>query len=635
MKSKRMTLAILLSLTIAMALLGSGPILAATADEQDLASAVPIGSSEPEQAFQLIIRTTDYNTTFQLPTSSRLNGINSVKPYNWLIDWGDGVIENRSGTSSPYGGIPHVYALPGDYSITIKPYGSTEAWMAAFGFYGTGQGSSSTSNKNLLIGAPSFITPQMTRTTAQIEGSEPAPEYEWGYTFYECTNLIEGPAFAGWEEVTTAGFYFASLMYTNCYRLTTLHTGFGFPQNLTTVGDGFACLMFANCISLTELPAGFNFPQNLTKAGYGFAIEMFIHCENLTTLPAGFNFPQHLTAVGDRFASSMFFYCKSLTTLPAGFNLPQNLTAVGDRFAGDLFYVCSSLTTLPTGFSFPQGLTQVGADFAYRMFDNCDSLTTLPAGFNLPQGLTAVGDNFALCLFNNCPSLAQLPISFNLPQELTEVGNFFVAQMFTNCTSLTTLPAGFNFPSKLTVAGHNFACDMFTNCTSLTALPAGFNLPQGLTQVGARFAWHLLNGAGSPEFQINDELRCPAGIPAACEDAFYQAFQLSDQAPFQNRSAASIIGDCTTPNTPRETFDSHFADIAYIPANWGGGRSPLIPGSGDLNGDGLVTMDEVVICAQVSIGYISLSPELLAVIDMDSDSYITMADVIIILKKTV
>jgi hypothetical protein len=59
------------------------------------------------------------------------------------------------------------------------------------------------------------------------------------------------------------------------------------------------------------------------------------------------------------------------------------------------------------------------------------------------------------------------------------------------------------------------------------------------------------------------------------------------------------------------------------------------PGSGDINGDGVVTMGEALTVAQVIVGssVIKLSPEQLAAADMDNDGVLTMADVVLIMRK--
>jgi hypothetical protein len=115
------------------------------------------------------------------------------------------------------------------------------------------------------------------------------------------------------------------------------------------------------------------------------------------------------------------------------------------------------------------------------------------------------------------------------------------------------------------------------------------------------------------------------------------AFNLSDNAPMQNRTAASIIGSCPEPSDSRFTFNDKFADLPYIAVNWGGeGLTPPTvgaPGSGDLNGDGAVTMDEATIAARAAMGLASLTSAETAALDMDFDGVLTMTDVMIVVRK--
>ncbi|MCL2136742.1 MAG: leucine-rich repeat protein [Coriobacteriia bacterium] len=972
------------SLVVAMAMLGQlaglayGEVVPAGAGN---AQAAPLAVAEDNPRFQLTVTIPAGGATFILPTSSNLGGMVAGKPYNWLVDWGDGNTELAQGESSSGGGVTHGYGVAGDFTITITPNGQIWAWLAAFGFTRVAsgfEGSNAATNKELVTSVAGPLTPEMTRNYAQLTGAQAAPDYEWAYMFYGCTNMREVPSVEGWELIESTGHlfafsmfvncssllhltnsfnlpegilstgsYFASYMFTRCTNLTSLparfnlpqgitHTDvdfaynmfsechslkslpavFNLPQHITEADEGFAVCMFAECYSIERLPAGFNLPQDMSKVGSYFASSMFFRCESLIDLPEGFNLPPAITEVDDAFAAGMFSWCYSLNSLPEGFNLPQGITlagrdfaremftssgsssfqvnsqfcfpltiaadcpdafyrtfllndavpvqnrtatsiigscptplderetfgrcfpdygslplnwggarpvevepvlriairipvrnfsfvlptsgylnssyygmpynwyiswgdgnsevssgfsesnsgiahtyagtgdytvtirpvgsneawlaafgfagtenygskalltgvldplrpemtrtkaqidgslappdnewyrafincaylttiptfegweaigSVGDNFASEMFSDCYSLVTLPDNFNLPQGLTRAGDNFAALMFSNCTNLVTLSPGFNLPQGLTEVGDSFASGLFRTCggiralptgftfpqgltkvgdnfartmflfcTSLDMLPLGFNLPQGLTRAGDYFASDMFSSCTSLISLPEGFNLPPGITETGDWFAGYLFYNCLSLTNLPLGFNLPQGITSVGERFAVGMFRGAGSSHFHINDEFCLPAGVPAECEYAFGMAFVLSNNAPVQNRTAASIIGSCPSPNAERHAFDTHYIDIDFIPVNWGGGglTPPPVgePGSGDLNGDGLVTMDEVIITLWATIGSVPLSREQIAAIDMDFDGEITMGDVILTLQKTV
>ena len=672
------------------------PVALAFGDVESVTKA-PVSSQLAENEFQLMISVPADGTTFILPASSTLGGRNFSNPYNWAIDWGDGGSETVAGMSSVNGGVSHTYLSAGDYTITITPNGSTEAWFAAFGFSQGSSGANSSVNKSMVVGAAGQVTPQMIRTAAQLDGRQPAPDYEWAYVFYQCPNLAQAPLYTNWDSILSVGDYFAGCMFDGCSSLESLPAGFNLPQNITsfdtdfaygmfenctslkslpdgfnlpqklttngsslansmfygctsleylpagfnlsqnmrTVGGFYAADMFYGCVSLASLPDGFNLPQQLTSAGNFFADAMFLGCRSLEFLPAGFNLPQNLTSVGDFFVQSILRGCNNLASLPVGFNLPQKVTSTGDYFASNMLNGCSSLTSLPEGFNLPQSLSSVRNNFAAYMFYVCSSLESLPEGFNLPQGIKTAGDLFAYYTFYGCSSLKELPSGFNLPPGLTSVGDFFAAYMFDRCPSLVGLPDEFNLPQGLTSVGSRFAANMFEDCPSLQGLPAEFNLPQGLTSVGSQFAYRMFYGAGGSGFQINEGFQLPAVVLSISPWAFYQTFQLSENAPMQNRTAASIIGNCPTPDRLYFTFDDHFPDIDGIDIKWGGGLIVLIPGTGDLSGDGVVTMDEVLTTAQAALADIGLSTEQLAVIDMDGDGFITMADVLMVYQLAV
>ena len=651
--------------------------------------------------FQMLIETPADAISFKLPTNSYLNDSYDGKPYSWQIDWGDEVIQVSTGFSSENGGITHLYHHAGSYVITITPSGSTEAWLAAFGFGVSWFNDDIHFNHSMVKAILSPIRPEMTRSQAQIDGRSPAPSYEWANGFTYCSGLIQAPVFTGWGGVKSVGDYFAYRMFNFCGSLKSLPDGFTLPPDLLYVGSNFADSMFNYCWSLESLPTGFNLPQGLSWVGNGFAQWMFYNCNKLNNLPDGFNLPPGITEVGDYFAHQMFDDCWALTALPDGFNLPQGLTRVGDNFADAMFYYCNSLEYLPEGFTYPPGIIEVGDAFAFGLLGSCTSLVSLPEGFNLPQGITTAGHSFARSLFRDCPilrelpegfnlppdlttvdwcfvadmfagcmSLQRLPDGFNLPQGITSIGDYFAMEMFLYCYDLERLPEGFNLPPSITTAQEYFSFSMFAYCDSLEGLPEGFNLPQGVTtaglafaygllgecprlaglpdgfnlpqgieQAGGSFAAFLLYHSGNPTFQINEGFSFPAGIPAYTDGAYYNALWLSVIAPAQNRTAASIIGDCPTPATPRYCFSNHYSDIDYIAVNWGGGglTPPSVgaPGSGDLNGDGFVTMDEVLICARAALDDIGLNPSQLAAIDMDRDGVITMADVMLIYRVSV
>ncbi|MCL2135912.1 MAG: leucine-rich repeat protein [Coriobacteriia bacterium] len=634
-----------LAMTIAMvmiiAALGTLPGLA-LADDQEPADTI-VGDIEPTDVyippFKITVQTKELNQVFILPTASYFGGSFDGKSYNWQIDWGDRMVEDHVGTSSDGGGIKHTYVRPGVHEITLRPNGSPEAWLSAFGFDTNDTGSNAAENKAMVVSVPCYIVPEMTRTTDQIQGITRPPDYEWFATFYQCVNLTQAPLFAEWEGITAVGNHFANYMFSYCSSLVGLIDGFNLPDHLVAAGDSFASGMFSGCTSLAALPNSFNLPQSLTRVGNNFALRMFFDCESLPELPVGFNLPPLLSQVGYSFAQDMFYSCSHLTGLPKGFNIPQNITDVGNNFLDGLFGACTQLASVPEGFNLPQGIEIANDGFAYYMFGNCAKLEKLPSSFNLPQQIYKVGDDFVWGMFSDCYSLSELPPEFNLPKNISAAGNGFAWGLFAYCGNLAYLSKEFNLPQGLETVGVNFAGSMFFKCAGLIALPDAFNLPKGITQAGNGFASFMFYGAGSEVFQMNKEFFFPVGVSVRPEQTFYQTLVLSDKAPLQIRTAESIIGACRTPMTNRYTFNECFPDIKTIPVNWGGGglTPPEMgdPGSGDLNGDGFVTMDEVIIALNATTFVTSLSEAQLAIIDMDHDGVITMMDVILMLKKTV
>ncbi|MCL2135915.1 MAG: leucine-rich repeat protein [Coriobacteriia bacterium] len=605
-------LAAALSLVMMTALLGNAPIVAFADDSYQLSgeeqASLPYPGIDSPGLFALVVLTSTDDCTFILPTSSYLNGTADYKQYDWSINWGDGSQQVESGTSSLGGGIDHVYARPGTYTVIIQAHGPSEAWLAAFGFHGGNTNANAQANKDMVIALLTPFRPEMTRTAEQIAGTSTPPDFEWEEAFVECTNLAQTSGFKGWDSVSSIGNDFAAYMFYQCVSLAFLSNDFNLPQAVSSVGSTFLSSMFNQCVSLSGFPDGFNLPQGIASAPNDFASSMFYNCSSLKGLPAGFNLPQGLSSVGANFAESIFANCSSLTSLPNGFTFPQGIQTVGDYFARFTFYGCTNLIRLPDQFNFPQAITRVYNDFGYGMFYACRSLEGLPAGFNFPAGISAIGISFA-------------------------------NRMFYECSSLTRLPDGFTFPQGITAANNSFAVLMFYYCRSLSYLPTGFNLPQSIISVGTSFAERLFLDAGSNSFQINQDFCLPAGLANTGVNVLYQSFYLSDLAPIQNRAAALIIGSCLTPTTNRFTFDGHFRDIYYVPLNWGGSGMALpdtgAPGSGDLNGDGVVTMDEVVVCLQSTTSPIALSAGQYAAIDMDFDGVLTMSDVIMVLQRTI
>ena len=319
--------------------------------------------------------TLEAGESFTIPTSG--GGPDGGKSYNWNISWGDGVDSFGSTGSSSVtsSGISHTFTAAGTYTITITPAAGNDAWLAAFGFYSNLSGANAATNKAKVKAILAELTPLMTRTTEQIAGNT-APDYEWAYAFYECTNLNStGPGFSNdWNDITKVGNNFADQMFANCSSSSfTMNALFNLPSGITTTEDAFAYQRFSGCSDdAFNMNDAFNLPVGITTVGDLFVSGMLNGCSGAAfTMNDVFNFPSGITTAGSDFASSMFNQCSGANfSMNSSFNLPLEITSVGSDFLSSMFGQCSgSAFEVNDVFTFLQsdyGKTVIHLTNAYR-----------------------------------------------------------------------------------------------------------------------------------------------------------------------------------------------------------------------------------------------------------------------------
>jgi hypothetical protein len=166
-------------------------------------------------------------TTINTNTVSiRTDGINGGREqyqnqiYNWIIDWGDGLITTETGKGGKGSVIKHTYVASAEYTITIYPNGpETQGWFNAFR-------------------APVEIK---TIDSAQQISSvmRTMNKYSHYKMFCDCHSLTSIPA--GLLPATTLAEYCYSYMFSNCSSLTTIPEGL-LPA--TTLAEGCYEKMF-------------------------------------------------------------------------------------------------------------------------------------------------------------------------------------------------------------------------------------------------------------------------------------------------------------------------------------------------------------------------------------------------------
>ena len=181
---------------------------------------------------------------------------------------------------------------------------------------------------------------------ASFANARPTSCYEW---FYRCGSLtdIEGIEYLNTENVTNM-----SLMFSNCWELTTLDVSKFDTKNVTDMSH-----MFHRCFVLTTLDiSNFNTKNVTNMSG------MFWGCAALTTLDLSHFDTQNVTDM-----NGMFCNCSALTTLDVSNFDTKNVTNMSEMFMG-----CSALTTLDVSSFDTKNVTDMS-----NMFWGCAALTTL------------------------------------------------------------------------------------------------------------------------------------------------------------------------------------------------------------------------------------------------------------------
>lgn len=215
---------------------------------------------------------------------------------DYVIDWGDGVLDNASGVGSKT--YNHTYATSGKYQVEIKncknitKCNGNSACLVAYWSIGNSKVSSLNFGnlKNLSCVGSNIFKNDKTRDS-------------FNSCFSNCSNLTSIPAELFGSCTKALDF---SNCFSNCSNLKSIPTGLF--DNCTAMYRLERC--FYHCDALTTIPAGLF--DNCTEMIY-FS-ECFYYCINITTIPSGLF--DNCTKV--KYFYGCFQYCKNLTTIPSG-----------------------------------------------------------------------------------------------------------------------------------------------------------------------------------------------------------------------------------------------------------------------------------------------------------------------------
>ena len=249
---------------------------------------------------QTNVDTNGTDKTFSIPTSRAYS-------YDWVIGWDDGTSQHVSGTGEANSeGIPHEYAVAGEYQIIIMPAGDENEWLRAFGFNNNTNGANATANKQKMVSPDSPLTVAM----CAAPGATTVGNSVFQSMFYGCDGIgfTMGTNFGfvpEWNNVTTVGNNFCFSMFGTCKGSSfNMATGFNLPQGITSVGSQFCMLMFTDCIGDAFTMNGvFNIPPGITGVSSNgqfldqtFARDSGNNLNNRFKVNGIFQFPQGLNS---------------------------------------------------------------------------------------------------------------------------------------------------------------------------------------------------------------------------------------------------------------------------------------------------------------------------------------------------
>ncbi len=363
------------------------------------------------------------------------------------------------------------------------------------------------------------------------------------------------------------------------YECTSL-TSVVIPNGVTSID----ILAFANCSGLT---GSLEIPNSVTSIGGG----AFYECTSLTSVVI----PNSVTSI-ESIGNSAFQNCSGLTSVTL------HSQTVGSWFSGN-----TSILTVIMG----NGVTSIG-DWA---FNGCSGLTSV----EIPNSVTSIGKG----AFSGCSGLT----SVEIPNSVTSIGQ----SAFNGCSGLTSV----DIPNSVTSIGQS----AFNGCRGLTAVV----IPNSVTSIGDR----VFNGcSGLISVEIPNSVRSIGNYAfnncsgLASVEIPNSVRSIGDYVFYGCSSLKEVTVERETPITiSANVFSNRAKATLYVPAGckaayeaaqyWQDFKEIIEMSSGvtvgDLNGDGIVSITDVVLIIDVMAGIITDANKVAAA-DVNGDFNVTITD---------
>lgn len=455
-----------------------------------------------------------------------------------------------------------------------------------------------------------------------------------GYAFDSCTDLTEVDLPNTITEIGRYSFEVSSaLRHVNipnsvtfigvrafawCRSLTELYI----PASVQTIeSSAFEC-----CLGLTSIVVDENNPYFDSRDNCNAIIskdrdELELACVN-TVLPNSVK----------RLGEYVFDNFTWLTEI----NLPDSLEYIGSY----AFYGCTGLTSI----EIPDAVTTIG-DCA---FASCTGLTEI----ELPSSLVNLGG----CVFMDCTGLTSL----HIPANVTKVGHYLISRAY-NVSSITVDPNNRRFDSrdncnaiieksyKRLVVGCSgstvpegitgIEMGAFADCINLTHIEfpgsllfidtEGFMGCTGLTSITLPSGFRNLNMEAFRECANLKSLTLPASMEYMENYSFYGCDNLKDVTCLgttpprteNNRCFSPITYSTAALHVPAEAIETY--QTTYYWSYFG--HIDAIRTPGDLNGDGTITVTDIVNLINMILD--AGEEDMPVYCDVNGDSVVNIADI--------
>ena len=391
------------------------------------------------------------NTTFSF---------NLTAAGSYVIDWGDGYIENITKDTVEYETISHTYTDAGVHTVGIAGQAtqySDNEWLAAVSFAWNEYVASISGSLGAIFGTlDNGDNPRFVDTFSGTKITNVPPELFDGIT-------------------GTISNMFAYTFY-NCKKLQTVHKDLF--ANVTKPAPGLFSGTFSDS-GLVEVPI--ELFKNLGGTADSMFSYTFGNCANLEVLPVGL-FDSVTEPAPGLFNGT--FNGSGLKKIQSG--VFDNLTGIADNLFGYTFSNCSKLISLPDALF--KNITGAASGVFNGTFSG-SGLVEIPS--DLFSGITEAINGMFTQTFAYCTDLESVPV--NLFENIAGTPNDWAfSMMFYGDTNLSTivLKNGIthvdyvprDFFGKMAIPEQNVFYHMFDETKLATQCPRGFIADKQLTE---------------------------------------------------------------------------------------------------------------------------------------------------------